>query len=136
MKYKLLIPFVLLVALFVRAADPILYVPELKPITFMWDHNRLFGSPDTFYRFYAGTNLVQTVTTNNFTILGVTNGVSTIQASIVFPHSLVGPTATNQLSVTAIDPNFDPAKESAHTSNVLTGQVLGEPLPPSGTRKP
>jgi hypothetical protein len=110
-----------------------LYVPEAAPVTFLWEHDRRLSSGATFYRFYAGTNVVQDVATNGFSILGVTNGVSTIEASITFSAALKG--ATNNLSVSAVEPNLSPPLESLATTNLLPAQVLGKPLPPQAPRK-
>jgi hypothetical protein len=63
----------------------------------------------------------------------VTNGVSTIEASITFSAALKG--ATNNLSVTAMEPNLSPPLESSATTNLLPAQVLGKPLPPQAPRK-
>ena len=112
-------------------ADEPLYIPENKPLDFAWEHDRRLSSGATFYRFYAGNTLVQIVT--NFTVLGVTNGMSTITASITFTPALKG--ATNQLSVTAVEPKLSPPLESSKTTNVFPAQVLGEPLPPQANRK-
>jgi hypothetical protein len=120
-------------ALTSRAQIVPLYLPESAPVTFAWEHDRRLSSAATFYRFYAGTNMVQDVATNQFSIASVTNGVSTIQATITFPSSLKG--ATNNLTVTAIEPNLSPPLESSPTTNLFPAQVLGKPLPPQAPRK-
>jgi hypothetical protein len=131
MKTKVLL--LLASALFVMAQ--VIYVPENKPVPFQWDHDRRLSSPGTYYQFYVGTNLLQKVTTNDFVVVGTnSNGTAIIQASIIFPSTLIGPNATNQLSVTAFDPVA--SMESDHTTNILLGQVVGKPLPPQGNRNP
>lgn len=121
----------LLLACAVMAGEP-LYLPENKPVSFAWDHDRRLCSAATFYNFYSGTNLVQTVT--NFTATATNaSGVATIEAMITFPPALKG--ATNQLSVTAVEPKLTPPQESAGTTNLLPAQVLGKPSPPQDARK-
>lgn len=139
MKYRLLASLGLLLAFTVAAADPIIYIPELKPMTIEWDHDRRVSSSDTYYRFYVGTNLLQQITTNDFRIVATnTDGLCVIRALLVFPHDLVGPNATNLLTVTAVDPVVDSVtgQESGPSTNTLIGQVVGKPLPPQGTRNP
>lgn len=113
------------------ADEDLLYVPEAAPVTFAWEHDRRLSSGAVFYRFYAGTNLVQEV--QAFRISGVVNGVATIEAEIVFSPALKG--ATNNLSVTAVEPKVSPPLESAPSANVLRAQVLGKPSPPQAIRK-
>lgn len=117
------------------AIDPVLvYVPELKPIKFAWDHDRRFSSPGTYYNFYHGTNFVTKITTNQFTIT-TTNGVgqSSIEGQVIFAHELIGPNATNNFSVRAFDPISQ--QESDPNTNVVLVGVVGKPLPPSDNRK-
>lgn len=132
MKTKL---FLLLATVALTMAN-VLYFPELKPVPFQWTHDRRASSPDTYYQFYAGTNLVQKVATNDNLVVTstATNGVTTVSALISFSHALVGINATNQLSVTAFDPVSN--MESDHSTNILTGQIVGKPLPPQDNRNP
>jgi hypothetical protein len=115
----------------IGAEEEPLYVPEAAPVSFAWEHDRRLSSAAVFYRFYAGTNLVQDVQV--FRVAGLTNGVSTIEADITFPPALKG--ATNNLSVTAVEPKLTPPLESSATTNIVRAQVLGKPLPPQGPRK-
>jgi len=130
--------FSLLLALsaFLAIAADFTYLPELKPVTIEWDHDRRWSSDRTFYKLYFGTNLVQQITTNDFTQVRVnpTNNLPVFTAKVIFGHEYVGPDATNKLTITAYDPV--PAIESDPSTNVWIGQVVGKPLPPQGSRKP
>jgi hypothetical protein len=57
-----------------------------------------------------------------------------LRADVVFSEALIF--GTNRLSITAVDPKFDPAIESDKNTNIVVGQVLGKPSPPQGPRKP
>lgn len=132
MKYNIAL---LTLVLAVFAADPVLiYVPELQPVKFAWDHDRRFSSPGTYYNFYHGTNFVTKITTNQFTITGTnSSGQSVIEGQVIFPHELIGPNATNNFSVTAFDPVSQ--QQSDRNTNVVLVGVVGKPLPPSDNRK-
>jgi hypothetical protein len=111
-----------------------LYVPEAAPVTFLWEH--LIGGflrRRRFIGFMRGRMWSRTWRRIRFSHRSVTNGVSTIQASITFSAALKG--ATNNLSVTAVEPNLSPPLESLPTTNLLPAQVLGKPLPPQAPRK-
>lgn len=133
MKSKLLL--VLATAVALVAADPY-YFPVGKPIPLEWDHQRNLSSPATYYKLYLGTNLVSTLTTNQFLVTvegqGLTNNW-TMRADVVFSEALI--LGTNRLTITAVDPKFDPVIESDPNTNIVVAQVLGKSLPPQGPRK-
>lgn len=105
-------------------------LPENIPFTLQWDHER--EEPGVYYKLYAGTNLYQLFTTNDFTITGVTNGISTARAQV---NGL--PKGTNALSVVAVSPTYGTnAGGVSDPSSNLNVKVLGKPLAPQGLQKP
>lgn len=94
-------------------------------LTLSWEHQR--DDDGDYYRLFAGTNLLQTLQTNEFTIVGTTNGLSTIRARVAGV-----PKGTNVFTVRAVNVV---ALES-DPSNLLPVKALGKPLPPQALQKP
>lgn len=121
---------VLMIALAVMAQTAPTLLPESIPFTLEWEHER--EEPGVYYMLYAGTNLTQTISTNDFTTVGITNGLSTLRAQINgFPKG------TNVLTLAAVSPTFgtNSAAES-DPSTPIAIRVLGKPLAPQALRKP
>jgi hypothetical protein len=123
-----------------QPADPgvglVFLLPETNKFTLQWEHAREEAS--VYYDLYLGTNApgtanwvwskFQTISTNDFTALGVTNGLTTLRAGI---NGL--PRGTNAVAMVAVSPALGVA--SAPSSNLWL-DTLSFPLPPQGLRKP
>lgn len=106
-------------------AQNVALLPANKPWSALWDN----PNPPAFLltcELFYGTNKVATLTTNDYSILGVTNSVQTMTA--VLPGV---PEGTNIVTMVFLD-QF--GRESP-TSPPLTLTVLGFPSAPQNPRK-
>lgn len=119
-----ILPAVLLI---ISAVAEEILLPENHPWMLDFDHVR--EDPSVYYRVFRGTNLHQTVTTNDFLLLGATNGVSTLRITVDG-----SPKGTNLFSVVAVSKVYTNSPSDPSTN--LTTKMLGKPQPPQGLRKP
>ena len=124
MKLNLLAAIIVTACTSAVADEPTL-VPENKPFTIAWEHER--EDSTVVYRLMRdSTNVVSELATNLFTISGVTNGLSTIIATV--PGL---PKGTNNLTVVAVSMLVGASDPSTN----LVIKSLGKPSAPQGVRK-
>jgi hypothetical protein len=112
-------------------------LPETNRFTLQWEHAR--DESSVYYDLYLGTNApgttnwvwnkFQTISTNDFTAFGVTNGLTTLKAGI---NGL--PRGTNVVAMVSVSSALGNIS-SAPSSNLWLN-TLPFPSPPQGLRKP